>query len=84
MTVSGDAPRSIYRHVTSGSSFGGSPLQQTIGIGKATKIARLEIYWPTSKSTQVFRGVPVDQAIEVREFDADYRKLNWTRIPRPQ
>ena len=84
VTVSGDAPRSIYRHVTSGSSFGGSPLQQTIGIGKATKIARLEIYWPTSKSTQVFRDVPVDQAIEIREFDADYRKLNWTRIPRPQ
>ena len=82
--MSGDPPRSIYRHVTSGGSFGGSPLQQTIGIGKATKIARLEIYWPTSKSTQVFRGVPVDQAIEVREFDADYRKLNWTRSPRPQ
>ena len=59
------------------------PLQQTIGIGKAGRIARLEIYWPTSDTTQVFHEVPVDQAIEVTEFESAYRSLNWTRLPVP-
>jgi hypothetical protein len=80
----GDPPRAIYRHVTSGSSFGANPLQQTIGIGKADRIATLELYWPTSRTTQVFHDVPVDQAIEVTEFETAYRVLDWKRIARPQ
>ena len=67
--------------VTSGSSFGANALQQTIGLGKAERIARLEIYWPTSDTTQVFLDVPVNQAIEVTEFDKMYRGLNWTKLP---
>jgi len=56
------------------------PLQQTLGLAKASKIATLEIYWPTSKTTQVFRDVPVDQAIEITEFATEYRKLPWTKV----
>jgi hypothetical protein len=74
--------RPIYRHVTSGSSFGGNALQQTIGIRKAQKIAELEISWPTSGTTQVFRGVAADQAVEITEFAKDYRPLNWRPIQR--
>jgi hypothetical protein len=73
----------IYRHVTSGSSFGANALQQTIGIGKAHSIHRLEIFWPTSDTTQVFKDVPMDQAIEVTEFEKTYRALNWTKLPVP-
>ena len=40
-------PRSIYRHVNSGGTFGCNPLRQTIGVGKASRIDKLEIYWPT-------------------------------------
>jgi hypothetical protein len=76
--------RAIYRHVTSGSSFGGNPLQQTIGIGKAATIASLEVYWPTTDTTQTFHNVPVDQAIEITEFETAYRRLNWTRVPLPK
>jgi hypothetical protein len=79
----GEPPRAIYRHVTSGSSFGANPLQQTIGIGKAAQIATLEVYWPTSRTTQVFHDVPIDQAIEVTEFETSYRALGWKPIPRP-
>jgi tetratricopeptide (TPR) repeat protein len=71
----------IYRHVTSGSSFGANSLQQTIGVGAADSIASLEVHWPTSGTTQVFRGVRVDQAIEVTEFDKTYRALNWSPLP---
>jgi hypothetical protein len=82
--TSGDHPLTVYRHVSSGSSFGANPLQQTLGLGKADKIATLEIYWPTSQTTQVFHEVEINQAIEITEFAVDYRKLNWTRIPLPE
>jgi hypothetical protein len=80
----GENARPVYRYVTNGSSFGGSPLQQTIGIGKADKIAALEIYWPTSDTTQVFRDLAVDQAVEITEFAKAYRPLAWTRLPGPK
>ena len=70
----------VHRHVSSGSSFGGNPLQQTLGLGKAGPLAELEIRWPTSGTTQVFQNVAVNQAIEVTEFAADYRKLDWKPV----
>ncbi|MEX2141874.1 MAG: CRTAC1 family protein [Pirellulales bacterium] len=68
-------PRTIHRHISSGSSFGANPLEQTIGLGNADRIARLEIHWPTSGTTQVFRDLAVNQAIEVTEFADAYREL---------
>ncbi len=79
--VPGPAPNTFYRHVTSGSSFGANPLQQTVGLGKATRVDRLEVYWPTSGTTQVFHDVPADRAIEVTEFAKDYRTLYRTGRP---
>ena len=35
----------------------------------------LEVHWPTSGTTQSFRDLAVDQAIEVTEFADGYRKL---------
>src|SRR5207302_3841409 len=81
--TAGKTPLSLHRHVTSGGSFGANPLQQTIGLGKASSVASLEIFWPTSQTTQIFHDVAVDQAIEVTEFAREYRKLNWTRIEVP-
>src|SRR5439155_24662615 len=78
----GNDPAQIYRHVTSGSSFGANPLQQTIGLGRATRIAALEVYWPTSGKTQIFHDLAVDQAIEITEFASSYRPLNWTPLRR--
>jgi hypothetical protein len=77
-------PLTVHRVVTSGSSFGGNPLQQTIGLAKARSVATLEIHWPTSRTTQVFHDVAVNQAIEITEFAKDYRKLNWTKLPVPK
>jgi len=82
ITLPTDSPKTINRYVTTGSSFGGNPFQQTIGIGKASQIDTLEIYWPTSRTTQVFHNVPVDQAFEVTEFEKTYRALHWKPIPR--
>jgi hypothetical protein len=80
VVTAGPEPLTVHRHVSSGSSFGANPLQQTIGLGQAERVASLEIYWPTSGTTQVFHDVAVNQAIEVTESAPEYRKLNWQPI----
>ncbi len=60
-------PRDIHVSVTSGSSFGGSSLQQEVGLGRAKRIRRIEVRWPASGQVQVFEDVRVDQALEIRE-----------------
>ena len=57
-----------YREVTSGGSFGASSLTQHVGLGRATGVESLEIFWPASRTRQVFREVPVNSFIEVREL----------------
>ena len=79
--TAGEHPLTVHRLVSHGSSFGANPLQQTIGLGRAGSVATLEIYWPTSRTTQVFHDVAVKQAIEVTEFAEGYRKLNWAPVP---
>ena len=64
----GGVQRSIYRHVSSGGSFGASPLAQTIGLGRAEQVDVLEIYWPTSDTTQVFENVPAGSTVLAVEF----------------
>ena len=59
--------RSIYPWVNSGGSFGANPLKQNIGLGKATAIIRLEVYWPTSDITQRWTKVPMDKTIRITE-----------------
>jgi hypothetical protein len=82
--TAGEKPLTVYRHVSSGSSFGGSPLQQTLGLAQAERVAILEIYWPTSGTTQVFRDIAADQAIEITELADSYRPLSWRPIPQPK
>jgi hypothetical protein len=71
LTLSGPAGASPirYREVTSGGSFGASPLVQHIGLGKATRIATIEIVWPGSGTRQVFRDVAANQFLEIKETD---------------
>jgi hypothetical protein len=76
VVTAGADPLTVHRHVSSGSSFGANPFEQTIGLGKEDRIASLEIYWPTSGNTQVFTDVAVNQMIEVTEFAKEYKKRN--------
>lgn len=80
VVTAGKEPLTVYRHISSGSSFGANALQQTIGLARATQIAVLEIHWPTSRTTQVFRDIAVNQAIEVTEFAEEYQKLDWQPV----
>jgi hypothetical protein len=67
--------RSIYRTVGSGGSFGASPLEQHVGLGKSARIESLEILWPGSPQPQKFIDVPKNQSIEIKQGSTGYTKL---------
>jgi tetratricopeptide (TPR) repeat protein len=75
--------REIHRAVGSVSSFGGSPIRQEIGLGKATAVRRVEVYWPASKSRSVVRGVPLDSVIQMTEGKEGFEKLELRCAPLP-
>jgi hypothetical protein len=83
VVTTGSKPLTIQRQVSSGSSWGANPLEQHIGLGKAERIALLEIHWPTSGKTQIFRDLAADQAIQVTEFDDQFRILPRKPVPQP-
>lgn len=74
----------VHRHVSSGSSFGANAWQQHLGLGNANAVTTLEITWPTSGTTQTFHNIKVNQAIEITEFNQEYRPLSWTPIQLPK
>ena len=59
--------RHIFRTVGYGSSFGGNPLRQHIGVGDATKILQVEVTWAVPKQLQQFRDVPMGRAFHIRQ-----------------
>jgi hypothetical protein len=59
--------RSVYRDVNSGGSFGSNPLRQHIGIGTATIIDSIQIKWPATGKTQVFKNIQVNTNFRIEE-----------------
>ena len=72
--------RSIYKHVNSGGSFGANPLRQTIGLGKAEKVEKLEIFWHTTGLTQTFHNVPLNQFIQITEGETQYTTIELEKL----
>ncbi|MBM84307.1 MAG: hypothetical protein CMJ78_27440 [Planctomycetaceae bacterium] len=75
------AERSVYRWVNSGGSFGANPLRQHIGLGKASSIKRLEIYWPTSDTTQTFEDLAVNQFLVITEGRETFELVPYDPLP---
>ena len=75
----GTGTRAVYRTVGSGGSFGASPLEQHIGLGKSAEIASLEIQWPGDAQPQRFASVPKNKAIEIKQAASDYRVIERPR-----
>ncbi len=73
-------PRSIYRTVGSGGSFGASPLRQEIGLGRASAIRMVTIGWPASGTTQTLNGLELDRFYEVKEGEPAARQVTPKRI----
>jgi hypothetical protein len=67
--------RVVHRWVTSGGSFGASPLEQHIGLGKAARIDDIEVWWPTSNTRQHFSGVEKNHVFEITELSPDLKRV---------
>ena len=63
--------RHIYRTVGYGSSFGGNPLEQHIGVGTATMVKQVTVRWPAQKDGRqtgdVLHDVAVDHRYRLRQ-----------------
>ncbi len=81
VTENDDGPRSIYKTVGSGGSFGASPLRQEIGLGQARTIQVVEIFWPTTGKTQLVRGLSLDHFYKIREGESDAVVWNLKSFP---
>ncbi len=83
VTVEGsdNVRRQVHRTVNSGGSFGASPLQQHIGLGKAARIVEVDVRWPASGTRQVFTDVAKNQVIEIREMADRYSKIERPALP---
>ncbi len=74
--VEADEQRSIYRTVCSGGSFGANSLRQTIGLGQAASIERVEVFWPTTDKTQTFKELELNSALRIVEGQDQPQALN--------
>ena len=76
----GRGTRTIHRTVGSGGSFGASPLEQHIGLGKSARIQDLEIWWPSSNTRQHFSGIDKNHVIEIAEFASEFKKIDRRQV----
>jgi tetratricopeptide (TPR) repeat protein len=77
----GGARRAITRTVNSGGSFGASPFEQHIGLGKASRVVEVEVRWPASGTRQLFADVPKNQIIQIRENTDGYARVPRAPLP---
>jgi tetratricopeptide (TPR) repeat protein len=71
----GRGTRAIHRSVGSGGSFGASPLEQHIGLGRSARIVELEIWWPGSNTRQRITDIGKNQAVEIAELARSYSRI---------
>ncbi len=62
-----DGERDIWVVAGSGGSFGGSSLQQEVGLGRADAIDFVDVRWPATGIVERFDGVAMDEAWLLRE-----------------
>jgi hypothetical protein len=75
----GAGERVIHRTVGSGGSFGGNPMRQEIGLGKAKRVLRLDVVWPASGETQRVTGLRPGRRYRIREGSARADEVVWPK-----
>ncbi len=78
-TPAGD--RDIHATVGSGGSFGGSSLQQEIGLGDATVIRMLTVTWPTTGKTDAYVGLALNRGFHIQEGARTATPLDLRPLP---
>ena len=75
-----DNGKRLFRTVTTGGTFGASPLQQEIGLGKSKLIKSVTIHWPNN-SKQIFKDIPKNQKIKIVEGNDTLINVEYNSIP---
>lgn len=75
-TDAAGATRVMHRTVSTGGSFGASPLVQHVGLGPGVKAVELDIWWPTSRTRQHFTGVEKNTWLRIQELADAYTTLS--------
>ncbi len=73
------ARRSVHRRVNGGGSFGGNPLRQTIGLGRAAAVEQVTVHWPAADVTQTFAAVQPDRPYRLVEGRDDLSPVGSRR-----
>jgi hypothetical protein len=76
----GEARRSIHALAGTGGSFGGSSLQQEIGLGTIDAVESVTLRWPGSGTVQTFRKVEPNRFYRVVEGNPELTVLEVPRI----
>ena len=71
----GARPRTIFRNVGSGGSFGANPMEQHIGLGPSARIAKLDDLVAGQQEPAELYAVDKNQFIEIKEFAKTLTKL---------
>ncbi|PYJ01030.1 MAG: hypothetical protein DME25_19125 [Verrucomicrobia bacterium] len=73
--------RKIYGTVSSGGSFGGSSLQQEIGLGSADSIQKITIQWPLfGQHSQIVSNLPMDRVVEINQGEPGFHSKDQKRF----
>jgi hypothetical protein len=65
----------LYRTVSGGGSFGGSPFRQEIGLGQATRVEWVQVTWPTTGVAQRVEGLQPGRHYRIREGTREATEL---------
>ncbi len=57
----------IYSTVSSGGSFGASPLRREIGLGDAIRISALSVSWPGTAKPQLWNGIECNRTYKLKQ-----------------
>lgn len=83
LTVTLADGRRIHRTATAGTSFGTSTLRQHFGLGPRGVVRALEVHWPASRTTQVFRDIGPNQAIAISETAKAFQPVSRRQFVLP-
>lgn len=77
------AARAIHRVVGTGATFGAHPFRLEIGLGRARAVERVEVFWPVTGETQVFRSLEANRLYCLVEGAPAPVQQTLTRFPLP-
>jgi len=72
----GELRRSVHLLIGSGGSFGGSSLEQEVGLGSADAVEAVTLRWPGTGTVQTWTGLDLDSTYLLQEGEAAAIRLD--------